>query len=218
MDKQMLRRMGIWTSVCRSLGMVFYLLHDVIGAANYPGYQWMRQAVSDLTATDAPSFIIARSLSGIHGIFIGICCAFLCVMVMNAVKSLKIGIYLLTAMHGISAVGYSLFPLSSSGYDGSMQSFLHVYVVTVLVVLLSIISLILIAVGSFRDGKRALGILASVTFICMLFGAVGSKTLPKEIFGIVERFSTYGIIVFTGILGIYAYRFFNIPVDFHVPS
>ena len=210
--------MGLWTSASGILSMVFYLLHDVIGATNYPGYHWMRQAVSDLTATDAPSFIIARALSGIHGIFTGICCAFLCVMAMNAGKCLKIGIYLLTAMHGVSVVGYALFPLSGSGYDGSMQSFLHVYVVTVLVVLLSIISMILIAVGSFRDGKRLLGILASVTFLCMLFGAVGTANLPKEIFGIVERFSTYGVVVFTGILGIFAYSFFNLPVDPHVPS
>ena len=198
--------MGTWASVCGILSILFYLLHDVLGTLGYPGYQWMRQAMSDLTATDAPSFVIARALSGIHGIFAGICCAFLCVMAMNSRKSLRIGIYLLTAMQAVSAIGYSLFPLSSSGYDGSTQSFLYVYVVTVLVVILSIVSLVLIAVGSFRDGKRVPGILASVTFLCMFFGAAGSTQLPKEIFGISERFSTYGIVVFTGILGICSYR------------
>lgn len=218
MEKQMLRRMGIWAALCGILSIIFYLLHDVVGAMNYPGYQWTRQAVSDLTATDAPSFVIARALSGIHGIFTCVCCAFLCVMAMNARKSLRIGVYLLTAMHGISAVGYSLFPLSSSGYDGSFQSFMHVYIVTALVVLLSIISLIVIAVGSFRDVKKALGILASVTFICMFFGAAGSMNLPKEIFGIVERFSTYSIVVFTGIMGMCSYNFFISPIDPHVPS
>ena len=30
--------------------------------------------------------------------------------------------------------------------------------------------------------------------------------MPKEIFGIVERFSTYSAVVFTGILGVYWYR------------
>lgn len=35
------------------IGAVFYLLHDVVGAGSYPGYNWMSQAVSDLTATDA---------------------------------------------------------------------------------------------------------------------------------------------------------------------
>ena len=121
-------------------------------------------------------------------------------------KSLKAGICLFTAMHGVSAIGYSLFPLSGSGYDGSVQSFIHVYIVTALVVLLSIVSLILIAVGSFRDHRKGLGFLSLVALACMFFGAVGSMNLPKEIFGIVERFSTYSAVVFTGILGVYWYR------------
>ncbi|MBR0513369.1 MAG: DUF998 domain-containing protein [Clostridia bacterium] len=202
-NNMIIRKMGIWACVCGILSVVFYLLHDIIGAVNYPGYQWTKQAVSDLTALDAPSFPVARALSGIHGIFTGICCAFLCVMLSNARKSLKAGIFLFTAMHGISAIGYSLFPLSGSGYDGSVQSFIHVYVVTILVVLLSIVSLILIAAGSFRDHRKALGFLSLAALVCMFFGAAGNAILPKEIFGIVERFSTYSAVVFTGILGIY---------------
>ena len=121
-------------------------------------------------------------------------------------KSLKAGICLFTAMHGVSAIGYSLFPLSGSRYDGSVQSFIHVYIVTALVVLLSIVSLILIAVGSFRDHRKGLGFLSLAALACMFFGAAGSMNLPKEIFGIVERFSTYSAVVFTGILGVYWYR------------
>ena len=121
-------------------------------------------------------------------------------------KSLKAGLCLFTAMHGVSAIGYSLFPLSGSRYDGSVQSFIHVYIVTALVVLLSIVSLILIAVGSFTDHRKGLGFLSLVALACMFFGAVGSMNLPKELFGIVERFSTYSAVVFTGILGVYWYR------------
>ena len=40
----------------------------------------------------------------------------------------------------------------------------------------------------------------------MFLGAAGSMGLPKEIFGIVERFSTYSAVVFTGILGVYWFR------------
>ena len=195
--------MGIWACVCGIVSVVFYLLHDVIGAANYPGYQWTKQAVSDLTALDAPSFPIARALSGIHGIFTAVCCAFLCVMLADKRKSLKVGVWLFTAMHGVSAIGYSLFPLSGSGYDGSFQSFLHVYIVTALVVVLSIISLILIAAGSFREHRKGLGVLSLAALACMFFGAAGSAILPKEIFGVVERFSTYSAVVFTGVLGVY---------------
>lgn len=209
--KQICRQLSSWACVCGILSVVFYLLHDVIGAMHYPGYQWMSQAVSDLTAADAPSFIIANGLSSIHGIFSGISCAFLCVMAKNAGKTLRFGIYLFCLMHAVSAIGYSLFPLSGSGYDGSVQSFIHVYVVTAIVVLLSIVSLIVIAAGSFREKRKGLGTLALLALLCMFFGAVGSNVLPKAVFGIAERLSTYSAVVFTAVLGIYAYIRFHSP-------
>lgn len=200
------------TKLCRLfclsgvLGVLFYLLHDVVGAMYYPGYEWMRQAVSDLTATDAPSFAIAKGLSSVYGILSCVCCLFVCVLSVNSGKWLKLGIGLFTAMNWVSAVGYSLFPLSGAGYDGSVQSFVHVYVVTTAVVLLSIVSLIVIAVGAFKGKHRLLGIFAIAAFVSMFIGAVGSANVPQAYFGLVERFSTYSAVVFTAILGIYANR------------
>lgn len=197
--------LGTWTLICGILSILFYVLHDAIGAMHYPGYNWMARAVSDLTAADAPSFIVASGYVTVYKIFNCVCSAFLCVMVGKERKVFKIGVYLFALMNGISAVGYALFPLSGSGYDGSPQSFIHVYVVTALVVVLSILSLILIAVGSFKDKKTWLGILAIAAFACMFFGVVGQAKLPKEIFGVVERFSTYSAVVFTGVLGLYGF-------------
>lgn len=106
----------------------------------------------------------------------------------------------------VSSIGYALFSLSSAGYDGSVQSFIHVYVLTVIVVLLSIISLITIAVGSFKSNKKLLGTLAIIALVLMFVGAVGSQNVPKEIFGVFERFSTYSVVIFNGILGIFGFR------------
>ncbi len=82
----------------------------------------------------------------------------------------------------VSAIGYALFPLSSAGYDGSVQSFIHVYVLTAPIVLLSIISLILIAVGSLKgkDKHKWLGAFAIVALVLMFVGAVGSGSVPKK--------------------------------------
>ena len=187
------------------LSVLFYVLHDIIGGMHYPGYDRLRQAVSDLTAVDAPSFAAASGYSAVYGIFSCICCAFLYVMVKDSRKSLRTGIYLFAAMNAISAIGYSLFPLSGSGYDGSVQSFIHVYVVTAAVVVLSIASLILTALGSIKEDDKALAACAVISLLCMMFGAVGSQLLPKNIFGAVERFSTYSAVIFTGILGIWGY-------------
>lgn len=55
-------------------------------------------------------------------------------------KLLRIGIYLFAIMEWISAVGYRMFPLSSSGYAGAFQDVMHMVTIA-LVVLLSIVSL-----------------------------------------------------------------------------
>ena len=189
------------------LSIIFYLLHDIIGALNYPGYNWMSQAVSDLTASDAPSFVIAHGYSAVYSILSCLCCALVSILVSKEKsKALRIGVYLFSIMNFISAIGYSLFPLSGAGYDGSFQSFIHVYVITILVVLLSIVSLIVIAIGGFKSKHKVLGILSIISLVLMFVGAVGSGNVPKDIFGIFERFSTYSAVIFTGVLGVYGFN------------
>ena len=118
-----------WLCLSGVLSIIFYLLHDIVGAMNYPGYNWMSQAVSDLTATDAPSFVIASGFVTVYKILNCLCCALLCILLKNeSKKTLRLGVYLFSIMNFISAIGYALFPLSSAGYDGSMQSFIHVYI------------------------------------------------------------------------------------------
>lgn len=203
-----------WLLICGILNAVFYLLHDCIGARFYPGYNWMAQAVSDLTAIDAPSRLIASELTKIHGIFSCVACTLICISAKvlwkeASEKILRLGVYLFVAMHWISAIGYSLFPLTGSGYDGSFQSFVHVYVITVLVVLLSIISLILIAVGGFKSGNKGLAWCAVVAFLMMFVGAAGSAAVPRAYFGIVERFSTYSAVCFTAVIAVIAFLKFG---------
>ena len=192
------------------LGVIFYLLHDVLGSLNYPGYKWMSQAVSDLTASDAPSYVIAHGYSSIYGLFSCLCCSLVSILIKNQKsKSLRIGVYLFSIMNFISSIGYSLFPLSSAGYDGTVSSFIHVYIITALVVWLSIISLVLIIIGSFKCKYKILGILAIISLFLMFIGSIGSAVVSKSIFGIVERFSTYSAVLFTGILGIYGFKVFK---------
>ena len=195
-----------WLCLCGVLSIIFYLLHDIIGAINYPGYNWMSQAVSDLTAADAPSFVIASGFTTVYKILHCVALVLVCILVKDERKSLRTGIYLYTIMGFVSSIGYALFPLSSAGYDGSVQSFIHVYVLTILVVLLSIVSLILIVIGSFKSNKKLLGILAIIALALMFVGALASQIVPKEIFGIFERFSTYSVVIFNGVLGILGFE------------
>ncbi|MCL2008179.1 MAG: DUF998 domain-containing protein [Treponema sp.] len=189
------------------IGLVFYILHDLVGAMYYPNYNRMSQAVSDLTAIDAPSFVIASGLSSIYGIFSCLCCSMVCIVVQNrANKFLRLGVYLFTAMNFISAIGYLLFPLSGSGYAGNFQDIIHLYVVTALVVVLSVASLGLIAVGGLKSkGHKPLAIIALFSLGFMVMGVIGVNTVPPVYFGILERFSVYSAVVFNAALGLYGY-------------
>jgi hypothetical protein len=40
----------------------------------------------------------------------------------------------------------------------------------------------------------------------MFVGAAGSANVPKEIFGLVERFSTYSAVLFTAALSLYGFK------------
>lgn len=195
---------SIWNWLCLlgSAAAVFYLMHDAIGISVYPGYNWMSQAVSDLTALDAPSYSISSMLSTAYGVCMCICCCAMCVLVTPLSKLFRSGVYAFGIMNVVSALGYSLFPLSSAGFDGSFQSVMHI-VVTVLVVLLSIASLVLIIIGSFKSESRFIGGLAVVALSVMVLGAIGTGLAPDSVFGLFERFSTYSTVVFGAILSMF---------------
>ena len=84
---------------------------------------------------------------------------------------------------------------------------MHVYVVTPAVVLLSIVSLSMIATAGWRDkSMRALGACAAVALAMMFVGAIGTGVVPHEFFGVVERFSVFAAVGFTASLGIFLFR------------
>lgn len=75
--------------------------------------------------------------------------------------------------------------------------------VTVLVVVLSLVSLVLIAVGAGKEQMKSLRIWAIVCLVAMMIGPIGTALLPKSVFGLFERFSTFSAVVFNAVLGSY---------------
>ena len=166
----------------------------------------MAQAVSDLSAANAPSLALWNRLSSLYN-----ACELLCVMMVcvgiqgRKTKLLRTGIYLFAAMEWVSAVGYRMFPLSDSGYAGAFQDVMHM-VVTALVVLLSIASLTVIIIAGARDRScRSYGVCAAVALGMMLVGALGMKIVPAEYFGVVERFSVFAATGFNAALGLHLF-------------
>lgn len=196
-----------WCGLLGVVSLLSYTAAVVFSPLAYPGYNWMAQAVSDLSAANAPSLSLWNQLSSLYGI-----CGIVSIMMVCAgvqgklTKTLRLGIYLFAGMNWVSCVGYSLFPLSDSGYAGTFQDVMHM-VVTVGVVVLSIASLVLIIIGGSR-GKtnRSYAVWAAFALLMMMVGAIGTGAAPAVYFGVVERFSVFAAVGFNAVLGIKLFR------------
>ena len=202
MKKSLVRKLGL-------LGIVSFISYAaavVFAPLAYPGYNWMAQAVSDLSAANAPSLMLWNQLSALYNVCEVVCATVVCIGIRGQkTRLLRTGIYLFAVMEWISAVGYRMFPLSESGYAGAFQDVMHM-AVTALVVLLSVVSLIVIIAAGVKDRScRSYGICAGVALGMMLVGAIGMKIVPAEYFGVVERFSVFAATGFNAALGIHLF-------------
>ena len=195
------------------LGVVSFLSYTaavVFAPLTYPGYVWTQQAVSDLSAANAPSRMLWNQLSSLYNLCGIVSIMMVCVFVQGKLnKTLRLGVYLFAAMNWVSAAGYASFPLTESGYAGAFQDVMHM-VVTAGVVGLSILSLVFFIIGGLR--KKAyvsLGVLAAVALSIMFAGPVGIGLAPKSLFGVFERFSVFAATGFNAILGIYLFTGFS---------
>lgn len=202
MKKPLIQKLGL-------LGILSFLSYTaavVFAPLAYPGYNWMAQAVSDLSAANAPSLSLWNQLTALYNACEVVCVTVVCIGIQGQkTKPLRIGIYLFAIMEWISAVGYRMFPLSDSGYAGAFQDVMHM-VVTAAVVLLSIVSLTAIIVAGAKNGDcRSYGICAAVALCMMLVGALGMKIVPVAYFGVVERFSVFAATGFNAALGVHLF-------------
>ena len=202
-----------WLGLTGVLALISYAAAVVFAPMAYPGYDWMAQAVSDLSAEAAPSRVLWNQLAAVYNICNVVCvtCASVYVSENRTFSRLfRVGVYLFTAMNWVSAIGYAAFPLADAGKDiASFQETMHI-VVTVAVVLLSIASLVVLIVAGVRDADaRGIAIWAAVALAMMMVGAIGQGAVPPQFFGIVERFSVFAAVGFTAVLGWYLFGGFK---------
>lgn len=207
MKKTLINYLGLLGVVA----LISYIVAVVFAPSAYPDYDWMSQAISDLSADNAPSTDLWNQLASLFGTCSIVSITLVCVFIEDKLnKTLRIGIYLFGIMSWISNIGYLIFPLSDSGNAGTFQDIIHIYVITVLVVLLSIVSLIVIIKGGIKsEDYRSLSLWALVSLIMMMIGSVGTMVVPKDYFGIVQRISVFSVPVFNAVLGVYLYKGFN---------
>ena len=209
----MRRKLIQWLGLTGVVALLSYTAAVVFSPHAYPGYNWMAQAVSDLSAETAPSRQLWNQLAAPYNICGVVCatCAALYVLQKQAgTRLFRSGICLFMAMNWVSAVGYGMFPLADSGTKiASFQEIMHI-TVTAAVVLLSIASLVCLIVAGCREKyARGIGLWAAAALVLMLIGSIGTGIVPPEYFGMVERFSVFAAVGFNTVLGMYLFNGFK---------
>lgn len=191
-------------------GIIFYFLHVLLGTINYPGYDSLSQAVSDLTSDDSPSKVIARTFSGFYGLFSSlVAIGLIYIYRKEDQRLLKYGIICLSVMYLISAIGYAIFPLANTNDVSDFQNIMHI-VVTGLVVFLTVIAISLLIISFFKLKFKLYFVLSVITFLMLMLGAILTNVVEKEYFGLVERFSVFSVVIYLGIIGYFNYDYHKI--------
>ena len=206
------RKLINWLGLTGVIAFISYTLAVVISPTAFPGYNWMEQAVSDLSAENAPSRMLWNQIAALYNVCSVVCATCASIYISErkiSTKLFRIGMHLFTIMNWISNVGYAMFQLADSGKEiASFQEIMHI-VVTAAVVPLSIVSLVCLIIAGFRrSGIRGIGIWSAVALLMMMIGAIGQKAVPPQYFGIIERFSVFAAVGFYAICGIYLFRGF----------
>ena len=168
----MRRKLIQWLGLTGILALISYTAAVVFAPLAYPGYDWLAQAVSDLSADSAPSRALWNQLAALYGVGSVVCATCAAVYVSEerlSSRLFRLGVYLFAGMNWVSNVGYAMFPLADGGTEiASLQEVMHI-AVTAAVVVLSIASLVLLIVAGCREQRvRSLGVWAAVALAMML--------------------------------------------------
>lgn len=196
-----LSRLGIFGVI----SLLSYAAMVIFSPLAYPGYDWLSMAVSDLSAVGAPSAALASRLNALFAPCGIVSIMAVCVSMKQVTERLlRLGIYFFCAMEWVCIVGYEMFPWVGGADGADPQNIMHL-LVTVLVVVFSIASLLLIAFGARKGAHHVLSVWAVLCLAMMLLGAVGTGVMPKAVFGLFERFSTFAAVIFNAVLGGYLF-------------
>ena len=181
------------------LGVVFYFTHVICGQLLWKAYNPITTDISSLTADGAPNAALLRIFTLLYAV-----CTVLFAggMVMQVLKKnhllLKIGFLIFLVMELTSAVGYSLFPLTSNETQLNFQNLMHI-IVTAMVVLTTIASSFLIGLGYLKQEKeKYTGTFVLVMAILItVFGSLNSLGMAWHLLGLSERLCIFSLQIMT---------------------
>ena len=198
----MLRKLTLACGIGASL---LYVIMNVVGAMQYPGYSTMSQSVSELSAIGAPSRPLWVALGIVYGVLV---IAFGCGVWISAGRNRALRVVggLLVAS---GLTGFAWPPMHPRGDAFSTSDVMHI-VFTVVWVLLS---LLIIGFGAAAFGKRfrlySIATLLAHLGFGILAGISGPRIaagLPTPWVGLVERINIGAFLLWVVVLAVVLLR------------
>lgn len=94
-EKTLIQKLGL----LGVLSLLSYTAAVIFAPLAYPGYDWMAQAVSDLSAANAPSLALWNQLTAFYNVCEVVCVTLVCIGIQGQkTKLLRTGVYLFAAM------------------------------------------------------------------------------------------------------------------------
>lgn len=179
------------------IGVIFYLLHTLLGQLLWPDYNPVTTDISSLTAVGAPNRTLLLIFTTIYGV------TTILFVIGMLIKSFRIyhsavrtGWCVFLAMNLVSILGYALFPLTGDKTQMTFSNMMHI-IVTVIVVFTTITAGFVLAVGYLKQEKmKRLGTFTLIMSVVILAAGVLNPigmVNNLNIMGLTERAVIYSL-------------------------
>jgi hypothetical protein len=189
--------------LCGVLSSLLYVCLDVIAARHYPGYSYVNQSISELSAVGSPT----RMFWLVAGTGYGLLVLAFSAGIWLSGRSMRHRLTaLFLAMYAVAGFATGLlFPMTPRGVEGTLRNFMHIPGTAVLVLCV----LLAMGFGSTLLGSRfryytyatiAVLIVAGVLTSSQAGGIVANQATPWM--GIEERVNVYAMMLWIAVLAL----------------
>ncbi|MDQ3909867.1 MAG: DUF998 domain-containing protein [Thermoproteota archaeon] len=193
--------------ICGIIASLFYGAIDIIGGIVWHGYSFASQAISELTAIGAPT---RQLLAPLYPIYSLLMIAFgLGVLILAGQRHMLLFIGVLQVIIGFVGLAWMPFPIHMRGVEPTFTDAMH----STFAGVQTLFILSSIGLGTVAYGKRfdyySIGTLVTLLACGSLTFAIAGQLVPQQLgtwFGLLERITVYGYMVWVIVLAIVLIR------------
>jgi hypothetical protein len=207
-------KLGKVLLICGVLASLLYVVTDILAGMIWEGYSFSSQAISELSAIDAPTRPLVVTLGLIYDVLLiafGFCVWVIASGGGQRRRTLRLVGGVLVGIGAIGFVWAPFFPMHLRGVEMTITDTMHWAIAGVVVLLI----LVLIALGAIAYRRKwfrlySIGTLVTLVVVGMWSIFVGGAGIaaeqPTPFFGLMERITVYGYLAWVAALAIVLMR------------